>query len=172
MSPPPPQSTGSWQSLDTECRLEGGGSTELTRLVVIEDQVENDCLVKYIQDEFGDSTAKTYAIGVKMSDQYKGVYEWNHVTDDEHKNTLKFNNWAAAEPTGKTCATMDIAEGLVTSGLWKGADCSTPSTIYAICEKVTMGQTVENPEPFSLFVRLWGKKNRRGCGLRHSLGTV
>ena len=135
-----PQSTGSAQSLDTECRLEGAGGTEVTRLVVIEDQVENDCLVKYIQDEFGDSAAKSYAIGVKMSDQYKGVYEWNHVTNTDllpHANTLTFNNWAAAEPTGKTCATMDIAEGLVTSGLWKGADCSTPSTIYAICEKVT-----------------------------------
>ena len=83
------------------------------RLAVFESRRENDCVTKYIIDEYEDVTAHQYAIGtaklvycfaqqssvssgIKVDDVYKGVYEWNRVDtsiDNQDAATLTFSNW-------------------------------------------------------------------------------
>merc|ERR1712018_654569 len=54
------QSTGTWNSLDIECRIQKQGA----KLAVFETKRENDCMVKYLVDEYRGTTAKNYAIGL------------------------------------------------------------------------------------------------------------
>ena len=42
------QSSGSWSSLDIECRIQKTGA----RLAVFETRRENDCMIKYLLDEY------------------------------------------------------------------------------------------------------------------------
>ena len=101
--------SGSWHELDIQCRMEKDGA----RLAVFESRRENDCVTKYIIDEYEDVTAHQYAIGtaklvycfpqlssvssgIKVDDVYKGVYEWNRVDtsiDNQDAATLTFSNW-------------------------------------------------------------------------------
>ena len=109
--------------------------------MVIENKRENDCLVKYLYDEFRGDATKTYAIGIKQVDNYKGVYEWRHVNSaGNDEGTVKFTNWAAAEPKGDECIGMDVGEAATINGVWKGVACS--AVVYGICEKVGGGSTV------------------------------
>ena len=82
------------------------------RLAVFESRRENDCVTKFLLDEYEDSTAHQYAIGaarlqfsqklisvnsgIKVDDTYTGVYEWDRVetsTDNQDAATLAFSNW-------------------------------------------------------------------------------
>ena len=95
-------------------------------------------MVKYIYDEFRGDPVKTFALGLKTSGRYKGVYEWKHVEEGANNdNTPKFTNWAAAEPTGEDCIAMDIGEAASINGRWKGVACGTLQ-VYGICEKVSI----------------------------------
>ena len=130
------QYSGSWKDLDMQCRLETLAGKFTTRLVIIENQRENDCLVKYISDEYHGDPVKTYAIGLKTADTYKGVYEWSRVprgTNDDM--TTRFTNWSPVSPLGKACAAMDLGDSATISGLWRDVDCTT-TKMLAICEKV------------------------------------
>ena len=105
------------------------------RLAVFESRRENDCMVKYLVDEYRGTTAKNYAIGLKALDNYAGVYEWHRV-DDSAPNfaaTLKFSNWSPAAPTGKGCVFISVGEGNTVNGLWQDVEC-TGSNLYGICE--------------------------------------
>ena len=62
----------------------------------METRRENDCITKYLLDEFEDLTSRMFAIGMKTDASYPGVYEWNRVdTDVSHPEaaTLTFSNW-------------------------------------------------------------------------------
>jgi hypothetical protein len=81
--------TGTWSNLEIECRLE---SDPYSHLVILDNRGENDCLIKYLTDEYGDAQ-KRFAIGLKSLDEYRGVYEWRG-TDA----TPEFTNWATNYP--------------------------------------------------------------------------
>merc|ERR1712059_8984 len=121
-----------WYDLDTQCRLEEG------RLVVLESRREQDCMVKYIIDEYKGDPARSYAIGLKTPDGYKGVYEWSHV-DNTDPNfdaaTPAFENWAPGYPKGNPCVVMSIGSEATISGLWNDGNCES-TNLYGICEKV------------------------------------
>jgi len=119
-----------WQQLDQQCYNEGG------KLLVLESRRENDCIVKYILDEYKGDPVKSFAIGLKTPENYKGVYEWKHVDNAQKADaaTPTFENWAPTAPTGKYCVVMDIGTAAPINGLWKDVDCG--SAVYGICEKV------------------------------------
>ena len=73
--------------LDIECKLE---SPPFSQLVVLENRGKNDCLIKYIHDEYRGDYQHKFAIGLKSPDEYHGVYEWRG-TDA----TPDFINWAS-----------------------------------------------------------------------------
>ena len=126
------QSTGSWSSLDIECRMEKTGA----RLAVFETKRENDCMVKYLLDEYRGTTTKNYAIGLKALDNYPGVYEWHRVDNsppDYEAATLNFDNWVSTAPTGKDCVYMTTGDKDTKNGRWMDVDCSS-ATLYGICE--------------------------------------
>merc|ERR1712215_504055 len=81
--------TGTWRSLEQECYLD---SYPYSHLVTLDTRGKNDCLIKYLQDEYG-GPWKRYAIGLKSPDAYRGVYEWR-----EDNKTLDFVNWANSFP--------------------------------------------------------------------------
>merc|ERR1711874_227639 len=100
---------GSWKEQDIECRMGKSGDT---KLAVFESRRENDCVTKFLLDEYEDSTAHQYAIGaarlqfsqklisvnsgIKVDDTYTGVYEWDRVEtsiDNQDAATLAFSNW-------------------------------------------------------------------------------
>jgi len=112
-----------------QCNIEGG------KLLVLESRRENDCIVKYILDEYKGEPVKSFAIGLKTPQNYKGVYEWRHVDNGKNPDaaTPTFENWAPAAPTGKYCVVMNIGTAAPISGLWKDVDCG--SAVYGICEK-------------------------------------
>merc|ERR1712179_541802 len=126
------ETLATWDDLDIICGVEKG------RLVVIESRRENDCIVKYIMDEYKGDPVKSFAIGLKTPQNYKGVYEWKHV-DNSDPNfdaaTPTIENWAPTSPTGAYCTVMDIGSAAPISGLWKDVDCIT-TKFYGICEKV------------------------------------
>merc|ERR1712126_288485 len=66
-----------WQQLDQQCYNEGG------KLLVLESRREKDCIVKYILDEYKGDPVKSFAIGLKTPENYKGVYEWKHVDNGQ-----------------------------------------------------------------------------------------
>ena len=76
--------TGSWASLDIECRLE---SEPYSHLVMLETRGESDCIVKYLTDEYGEAQKK-YAIGLKSPDEYRGVYEWRGSEEVCHRTQV------------------------------------------------------------------------------------
>ena len=125
------QSAGSWNSLDIECRIQKTGA----KLAVFETKRENDCMVKYLVDEYRGTAAKNYAIGLKALDNYAGVYEWHRVDDSapDYAATMNFANWAPAAPTGKGCVYISVGEGNTVNGLWQDVQC-TGSNLYGICE--------------------------------------
>ena len=125
------QSAGSWNSLDIECRIQKTGA----KLAVFETKRENDCMVKYLVDEYRGTAAKNYAIGLKALDNYAGVYEWHRVDDSapDYAATMNFANWAPAAPTGKGCVFISVGEGNTVNGLWQDVQC-TGSNLYGICE--------------------------------------
>merc|ERR1711890_223158 len=45
-----------WERLDMECNIEGG------KLLILESRRENDCIVKYILDEYKGEPVKSFAI--------------------------------------------------------------------------------------------------------------
>jgi hypothetical protein len=51
----------------TACRLEGSGDT---RLVIIDSQLENDCLVRYINDGMCANRSLTYSAEYRMNTEY------------------------------------------------------------------------------------------------------
>merc|ERR1712243_51223 len=118
-----------WERLDMQCNIEGG------KLLVLESRRENDCIVKYILDEYKGEPVKSFAIGLKTPQNYKGVYEWRRVDNGKNPDaaTPTFENWAPAAPTGKYCVVMNIGTAAPISGLWKDVDCG--SAVYGICEK-------------------------------------
>ena len=85
------------------------------RLAVFESQRENDCVTKYLLDEYEDSTGQQYAIGttqlmfypkllsslylgLTVDETYKGVYLWDANGDlDDIVSTMAFQNWASSK---------------------------------------------------------------------------
>ena len=83
------------------------------RLAVFESQRENDCVTKFLLDEYEDSTARQYAIGttqllfypklssvylgIRVDDSYKGLYLWNKEDQDSIDATLTFSNWVPSK---------------------------------------------------------------------------
>ena len=124
-------STGTWTSLDIECRIQKTGA----KLAVFETRRENDCMIKYLLDEYRGDTAKNYAIGLKALDNYAGVYEWHRVDNSapDFAATLSFTNWAVSAPTGKDCVYITVGEGNTKNGMWQDVVCSS-SSLYGICE--------------------------------------
>merc|ERR1712080_817506 len=85
-----------WERLDMEGNIEGG------KLLILESRRENDCIVKYILDEYKGEPVKSFAIGLKTPQNYKGVYEWRHVDNtgaDPDAATPGFSNWSPVSPT-------------------------------------------------------------------------
>ena len=120
------QTTGTWSEMDIECRLE---SPPNSKLVVFENRGENDCLIKYLMDEYRGQTQTKYAIGLKSDDDYKGVYEWRN---DNH-STPTFTNWASGYPKDNTYVFMTVGEGAGQNGKW--TDTTGTEKVYGICER-------------------------------------
>ena len=85
-----------------------------TRLAVFETQRENDCVTKFLLDEYEDSTGQQYAIGttqlmfypkllsslylgLTVDETYKGLYLWDIEDQDSIEATLAFQNWASSK---------------------------------------------------------------------------
>ena len=51
--------SGSWKELDIQCRMEKDGA----KLAVFESRRENDCVTKYLIEEYDDPAGQQYAIG-------------------------------------------------------------------------------------------------------------
>merc|ERR1711936_137992 len=98
----------------------------------------------YLIEEYEETVAQNYAIGMKVDETYMGVYEWNRVeptTENPGLASLTFTNWIPSGPTGKSCVVMSA--GLPASnGRWTDVDCNTVSTYYGICEYAPAGQVV------------------------------
>ena len=120
------QNLGTWSELDIECRLESTNSY----LAVFQNRGENDCLIKYLTDEYRGDTQKKYAIGLKSPDDYRGVYEWR--SDTVAEQTLAFTNWASGFPKDNPYVYMTVGVGAPQNGKW--TDTSTEK-IYGICER-------------------------------------
>ena len=125
------QSSGTWSSLDIECRIQKTGA----RLAVFETRRENDCMIKYLLDEYRGGATKNYAIGLKALDNYAGVYEWHRVDNSapDFAATLSFTNWATSAPAGKDCVYISVGDGDAKNGMWQDVECS-GSNLYGICE--------------------------------------
>ena len=83
------------------------------RLAVFESQRENDCVTKFLLDEYEDSTGQQYAIGttqlmfypklsslylgIRVDETYKGLYLWDIEDQDSIEATLTFSNWASSK---------------------------------------------------------------------------
>merc|ERR1711915_381116 len=115
------ETSGTWNDMDTQCRQEGTASAT-TRLAVFESRRENDCMVKYIVDEFRSTSTRNYAIGLRVDDRYTGVYEWAHVDNSQPGSldsaTPAFTNWAPGKPTGNDCVYMSVGVNHKANGLW------------------------------------------------------
>ena len=120
------QTTGSWTEMDIECRLE---SSPNSKLVVFENRAENDCLIKYLTDEYRGDAKRMYAIGLKSPDDYKGVYEWRA----DSNVTLTFENWATGYPKDNAYVYMSVGVGATQNGKW--TDTTSATKIYGICER-------------------------------------
>ena len=119
-------SKGTWNDLDIECRLE---SPPYTNLVVFENRGENDCLIKYLSDEYRGQAQEKYAIGLKSPDDYKGVYEWAHIDE-----TPSFTNWASGSPKDGTYVYMTVGTGAPQNGKWEDLASDTEQ-MFGICER-------------------------------------
>ena len=106
---------GSWLELEIQCRVERPNRTSL---VVLENRAEQDCLVKYITDEFNSVSGVRYAIGLQSPDHYRGVYQWR-----PSDTTPTFTNWASASPTNKECVVMTVGSGASQNGAWTDVSC-------------------------------------------------
>merc|ERR1711953_1324951 len=97
---------------DFLCSLDSTDPTKRTRLAIIEDQYENDCIVKYINYQFINdptATAMQYAIGLKEL-EYKGVWEWEHAPSNAAQ-AAGFQHWDPASPSGTEdshCAVLNV----------------------------------------------------------------
>ena len=119
------QHTGSWASMDIECRLE---SEPHSHLVIFENRGESDCMVKYLTDEYG-GVQKRYAIGLKSPDEYRGVYEWKG-----RDTTPEFTNWATGFPTDNPFVFMTVGEGAAQNGRWQDTTAN-DYQLFGICER-------------------------------------
>merc|ERR1712154_644245 len=63
---------GTWNEQDIQCRMERNDA----RLAVFETKRENDCITRYLLDEYDASSADQYAIGLRVGVPYGGLYEW------------------------------------------------------------------------------------------------
>ena len=155
------RSSRSWELQKIECYQKDSKSRYLVfkwgnkimflsfRLVSMQTKKENDCLAKYIYDEYKDDASVQYAIGnilmktktaflkvsfctgMKVSDEYPGIYEW----DTENSPTsVEIWNWRPSTPTGLGCAVMNVGKTETMTGMWTDVDCSAAS-YYAVCEK-------------------------------------
>merc|ERR1739848_214945 len=128
------RSQGSWTDMDIACKTEKPGTT---RLAVFESRREMDCVTKYLIDEYDVTSGQQYAIGIKVEDDFPGVYEWHGVdlpADNQAAATLAFTNWDPASPTGKRCVAMTVGREDPKNGRWTDVDCNAPMTLYGICE--------------------------------------
>ena len=86
-----------WRELEqSRVRLNVNTLTSIYRLAVFESRRENDCVTKYLIEEYEDTVAQDYAIGMKVDETYMGVYEWNGVeptTENPGLASLTFTNW-------------------------------------------------------------------------------
>jgi len=123
------RSTGSWTDLDIQCQLERTGA----KLAIFENQRENDCVAKYLSEEFEGDPASDYAFGIKADEPFDGIYEWHRLESATvGAQTLAFKNWASTAPTGKSCVVMGA--GLADkNGRWTDVECGT-GTFFGICE--------------------------------------
>merc|ERR1711899_369238 len=121
------------QNLDLLCRTEAPGAS---KLAVFESKRENDCVAKYIMDEFEDATAKQYVIGLKVDQEFPGIYEWHRVDTSANPDaaSLAFSNWTPTSPTGLACVAMTVGADDPQNGRWTDVDCNSV-TMYGICEK-------------------------------------
>lgn len=101
-----------------------------TNLVVLETRAELDCLLKFIIDEFNDSSATKYAIGLQSPDHYKGVYQWR-----PSDQSLSFSNWGGGSPSNKKCVHMTVGPGATQNGMWTDVSCQMEKNLYGICER-------------------------------------
>merc|ERR1711890_133606 len=87
------RSQSSWSQQDFACRME----RPTAKLAVFESKRENDCVTKYLYDEFEDATSMQYAIGIKADERYPGIYEWDRVEnpapDKLDDASLSYQNW-------------------------------------------------------------------------------
>ena len=120
------QNQGTWAALDIECRLE---SLPNSQLVVFENRAENDCLIKYLTDEYRGDAQKKYAIGLKGPYDYRGVYEWRTNT----AATPTFTNWVYGYPKDRAYVYMTVGVGAAQNGKW--TDTTSSDTMYGICER-------------------------------------
>ncbi|TRY68343.1 hypothetical protein TCAL_13852 [Tigriopus californicus] len=121
---------GTWESNKISCLAEDFGTS---RLVVVDDQFENDCLAKYVMEHYTPSTSVKYSIGL-TDKQYKGIWEW----ENSDYSTAHFQHWAPGSPTTskEDCAFMFAGETESKTGFWGTVACSsTTAGLYAICEK-------------------------------------
>ena len=120
------QHTGSWASLDIECRLE---SEPYSHLVILDSRAESNCIIKYLMDEYG-GAQKRYAIGLKSPDEYRGVYEWRG-TDAPPE----FTNWAAGYPKDNPYVYMTVGvSGSAQNGRWADTTAN-DLNLFGICER-------------------------------------
>ena len=101
-----------------------------TNLVVLETRAEQDCLVKFITDEFHSPGAVKYAIGLQSPDHYRGVYQWRPL-----EQSPSFTNWASGSPSNKKCVQMTVGNGATQNGMWTDVSCQMEKNLYGICER-------------------------------------
>ena len=101
-----------------------------TSLVVLESRAEQDCLIKFITDEFQSAVPVKYALGLQSPDHYRGVYQWR--PDDL---SLTFTNWGSGSPSNKACVHMTVGPGVTQNGVWSDVSCHADTKLHGICER-------------------------------------
>ena len=101
-----------------------------TNLVVLESRAEQDCLLKFITDEFHSPSAVKFAIGLQSPDHYKGVYQWRPAG-----LSPSFTNWGGGSPSNKKCVQMTVGPGTTQNGMWTDISCQMEKNLYGICER-------------------------------------
>jgi len=125
-----------WSYWDLICKTTAPAGKK-GKLVTLGSRKELDCLVQFINDEFGEPAFEKFSLGLKASlTRNRGVYSWVDTEPsvlDFDADSPKFTNWYSGVPaSGQQCTFMAVGTSIV-NGLWYGTDCNV-TPMYGICE--------------------------------------
>ena len=108
-------------------------------MVVFETRAEMDCIIEYLHGKYPISSAspqQSWAIGLKSSSTYQGVYQWR-----PNDTSLTFDNFSSTDGINMgECVYMEM--GSPYYGQWKTTSCVQLNVVttglYAICERRKM----------------------------------